>query len=561
MKGKNEGKDEIAAADAGRFVALRDAVNRDLKDRTPWFDRCRKNEVERYKRQNTEKPLYAGAPNLVDPVIDDLIKDLKQSVVTTLWQAPRLAQFIGLDDKAVKYAEQVEAVFDFHLRRIGRTRARMSVCVDKQLTYGSAVAKMVTVAGAGGCEVPEFRVLSPLSVVVPTSTGEIADAQRVCHIFKFGVAEFRRAVKANGWEAGAEAAVLKEVEEKGGCTYTGDACAYRAPYRDGNLTTETRLVEVWEIYYETADTGRRVCVIAPALPSAVLYNRPWALPRLMGAEDAPPARPWPFVQFRYEDTDGYYNSRGIPEIIEVDQKEASSYRTARGVSIDFAGKPFVDGQRRATPFTFKAGEFLDGAKIVWAEPPDDRQTYQQEYARTLAMKRVGSARGDISGVTGGDQRKTATEVKALMATSNGMSVDAVDRFAEPWAELFGMMWQHLSRAVRGAGGKCGLTVKPGEALPAEAWGASYCVAAGVSGRAVTQTQTLAALTNMGQLAALMENMTQTLGPAAVKDFYLWIFQILDSDLSRRVMAASKGAGAGPGAGAGAAPGTEPGGAA
>ena len=179
MKGKNEGKDEIAAADAGRFVALRDAVNRDLKDRTPWFDRCRKNEVERYKRQNTEKPLYAGAPNLVDPVIDDLIKDLKQSVVTTLWQAPRLAQFIGLDDKAVKYAEQVEAVLDFNLRRIGRTRARMSVCVDKQLTYGSAVAKMVTVAGAGGCEVPEFRVLSPLSVVVPTSTGEIADAQRV----------------------------------------------------------------------------------------------------------------------------------------------------------------------------------------------------------------------------------------------------------------------------------------------------------------------------------------------------------------------------------------------
>jgi len=540
--------DEIWASDGTRFETLRDQVMQDVKDRTPWFDRCRKNEVERYKRQNTEKPLYAGAPNLVDPVIDDLIKELKQSVVTTLWQAPRLAQFIGLDDTAVKYAEQVEAVFDFHLRRIGKTRARMSVCVDKQLTYGSAVAKMVTVAGAGGCEVPEFRVLSPLSVVVPTSTGEIADAQRVCHIFKFGVAEFRRAAKANGWDTGSVAAVLKEWEEKGGCTYTGDACAYRAPYRDGTLTGETRLVEVWEIYYETADTGRRVCVIAPALPAAVLYDRPWAWARLIGAEAEPPARPWPFVQFRYEDTDGYYNSRGIPEIIEVDQKEASSYRTARGVSIDFAGKPFVEGQRRATPFGFKAGEFLDGLKIVWAEPPDDKQTYQQEYARTLAMKRVGSPRGDISSVVGGDQRKTATEVKALMTTSNGMSVDAVDRFAEPWAELFGMMWQHLSRTVRSAGGKCGVMLRPGHVLPGEAWGAAYCVAAGVSGRAVTQTQTLSALTNMGQLAALMENMTQTLGPAAVKDFYLWIFQTLDSDLSRRVMAAAKGVEPGSGAG-------------
>jgi len=279
----------------------------------------------------------------------------------------------------------------------------------------------------------------------------------------------------------------------------------------------------------------------------------------MGAEDMPPVRPWPFVQFRYEDVDGYYNSRGIPEIIEVDQKEASSYRTARGVAIDFAGKPFVDGQRSSTPFKFKAGEFLDGRKIVWAESPDDKQTYQQDYARTLAMKRVGSARGDISSVTGGDQRKTATEVRALTATSNGMSVDAVDRFAEPWAELFGMMWQHLARTARATGGKCGLTMKPGQALPAEAWGASYCVSAGVSGRAVTQTQTLTALTNMGQLAALMENMTQTLGAAAVKDFYLWIFSILDSDLSRRVMAASNGTRAGTGAGA--APGTEPGGAA
>jgi hypothetical protein len=42
----------------------------------------------------------------------------------------------------------------------------------------------------------------------------------------------------------------------------------------------------------------------------------------------------------------------------------------------------------------------------------------------------------------------------------------------------------------------------------------------------------------GQLAPIVENMTLTLGPAAVRDFYLWIFNTLDTELARRVMAAA-----------------------
>lgn len=58
---------------------------------------------------------------------------------------------------------------------------------------------------------------------------------------------------------------------------------------------------------------------------------------------------------------------------------------------------------------------------------------------------------------------------------------------------------------------------------------------------VNQLRTLTALTNMGQLAPIVENMTDALGPSAVRDFYLWIFNTLDTELARRVMAsASKG---------------------
>jgi len=141
---------EMQFSNAGRFAALKDLVDTDLKDRAQWYDRAVKNRTERLKRTNTVKPMYEDEPTLVDPIIDDLIRELKQSIVTTLWQAPHLAQFIGLDDTGVAQAEPAEAAFDFHLRKTCRTRSRISQCVDDELTFGYGLSKLVEVAGHGG---------------------------------------------------------------------------------------------------------------------------------------------------------------------------------------------------------------------------------------------------------------------------------------------------------------------------------------------------------------------------------------------------------------------------
>jgi hypothetical protein len=354
----------------------------------------------------------------------------------------------------------------------------------------------------------------------------------------YTVAEFRRAAQANGWDSTvAELAVTKAAERRNAAA-AGDRGEARARYRDGSLNDSQGGVEVWEIFYDTSDAGRRVCTLAPDVPDRPLDDRPWTWVALVGAEAEPPARPWPFVQFRNEDATGFYNTRGIPEILEVDQKEASTYRTTRAIAIDFAGKPFLSGQRHSTPFRFRAGEFLDGMEIVWAKNPGVDHVYQQDYSRNLAMKRVGSTQGAIASAAGADQRKTATEVNDMMASANGMSTDAVDRFAEPWAEMFDMMWTFMARTARANGGRCGLIQAAGKVMPSAAWSAEYCISAGVSGRSVNQSHTLAALTYIGQLAPVAENMTLALGPAAVKDFYLWIFNTLDTELARRVMAAA-----------------------
>ena len=184
----------------------------------------RNSATERFKRQNTAKPVYDGAPNLVDPRIDDIVRELKQSCVTVL------VKKAGSDQSGTVYA----------MRDTGEDRAR---------------------------------------------------------------------------------------------------------FRDSALANSQTMVDVWEVYYETADLGRRVCCFCPQFPDLVLSDRPWTWVALIGVESEPPVREWPFVQFRNEDATGFYNTRGIQEILEVDQKEASTYRTTRAIAIDFAGKPFLSGHK------------------------------------------------------------------------------------------------------------------------------------------------------------------------------------------------------------------------
>lgn len=533
---------EILFSDVTRFKGLKESVESDLKDRKTWFKRAEANRVERYRRKNTEKPIYPGAPNIADPVIADMIRDLKQSILTTLWQAPRLAQFIGLDKIGVANAETAEAAFDFHLRIIPRTRARIAQCVDDELTYGHGIAKLIERAGRGGMTVPDFVPVSPLAVVVPTCTGELGEAERVCHMMRYTVSKFRKASKAGEWNAAAVAAALTASQERKSAPFGVDRGNVLARYREGALSDSGSGVDVWEIFYET-DLGRRVCLLCPDCPDVPLIDKPWIYVTIVGEEDTAPERAWPFVQFKNEDVTGFYNSSGVPEILEDDQKEASCYRNVRAVALDFCGKPFLKGQKGSQPFRFRAGENVGNQEVVFFKSPGTEQIYQQEYARNLAMKRVGSAQGFVASVTGGDQRKTATEIDALMSTVNGMSVDAVERFAEPWAEMFAMMWHCMSRQARLNAGRCGMTLTSERVLKPEVWKAEFAISAGVSGRSVNQHRTLAALTNLGQLAPVLENMTETLGPASVRDFYLWILNTLDTELARKVMASATNKGA------------------
>ena len=54
---------EILINDATRFKTIKGRMDADLTDRSPWFRRHEKNRIERYRRTNTEKPIYPKASN------------------------------------------------------------------------------------------------------------------------------------------------------------------------------------------------------------------------------------------------------------------------------------------------------------------------------------------------------------------------------------------------------------------------------------------------------------------------------------------------------------------
>lgn len=559
---------ELRASDEGRFKALRDWVREDISNRKTWAERARKNRELRYKRQATKKPLYQNAPNLAEPLIDDMIREIRTAEVSLLWQSARLAQFTGIDAAGVKHAAAAERTFDFHLRHSGRARKMIAQLIDTRLMIGFSIGKVVDKEGRNGVDVPSSVEVSPFSFVVPTDTDDVRDAERCCHILRYSTAQYWRAARDDGWDTQAARIILRRRSESVG---GGAAGAYdslesdedgegRARWRDEKLPESHGKITLWEIYYRTADAGRRVCLIHPEWPELPLYDRPWVWPavpvtrvvqtpegllREYTAYDEPPERNWPFVQFRNEDADGFYAPRGVPEIIELDQAEASSYRTVRAIAMDFCGKPYLSGQKRSTnPFRFRAGEYLDGQEIVWAESPLQKQIYQQEYARQQSARRVGSPQSAMSSTdpARGD-KKTATEVVAQSKLSTSMSADSVDRFGEPFAELFTMMWTQIARTARITGGVSGLTEQydDGGGLGAEAWAAEYCISAGVSGRTANQWQLLSNMQAVLPYIQVFPQVAQFVRQGALAE---WLFNLVDAELAKAVVVDMEAAGMG-----------------
>jgi len=414
--------------------------------------------------------------------------------MSVIWETQPLAVFTpegmaGMDLKA-----DVEVAFDAFLRRTRGLRSRLGTLVDGCNEAGLAFAKFITVPGEGGRLLPSFDEVSALDVIIPVVTRNLADADRICHACRYTTREFRSAGWANGWSLEAVEKVLGHYRlpradrpvlspnpvdrPYGGSGQSGGESEEFGDDRGrfvGSVLGDADdgdLIEVLEVYHwrdseDPEQPPRRWRITFPSCnPEWVLREDAWRWPgyavtqqtvdpvtgavvaattEITGDDD----RPWPFVQFRFEDrSQEVYDCRGVARKLRTDQNEACAYRTAKAVMVDYTCKPFVKGGTKPPPtFKWRPGDWLgpDGQEIVTNTNISPIFDYSTDMLRAIASRRVGSAGGSLSSADQSKETKTATEVKTLVSVTGTLSRDQLERFCEPLADLFKMMWEWLRR--------------------------------------------------------------------------------------------------------------------
>jgi len=555
---------------------LRRDVGQDIADRKSFVDRIRAGERKRLTRDKRKVAPYPGAPDLAEPLIDDNVRRITSAEMSILWSTRTLAVFIPLTSAGAEKKRLAEAAFDTLLRRTLNVRAKLENLFDAKNERGITLAKLtVNDTAVPGRILPDFEPVDALDVVVPSVTKRIQDADRVTCISRYTPREFAETARKKEWRG--HERVLKHLAAGDGASgdtattneNAGDPSGLYGSTRAKQLGEEQQAsdptIAVWECYHYRRDNEagkyrKWVSVFCPELPEVELRRYPWRWPDTIidAGEIAPDGtviremtikpgddRAWPFVAFRWENRSLYYHDvRGVSDLLKTDQQEASAYRNAKALFVDYTCKPFTKGGNKPIGFRWRPGDHLpEGFEFVTPPPVDPIFDYSTDMARAAAALRVGSPQGAMSSRDKSRDTKTATEVSQEALNANMLSTDAVERFTEPLGELFTMMWEYLRHHPVTLPAL--VTDRETVEVTPDVFDSDFLVVAGVSGKSANPDLMLRQLGVIGEMLQAFPQAAQFLRGAEVAQL---LVDLLDPKLTPRLVVDPENAGA-----AGAAP--------
>ena len=485
--------EDQATPDSQSVNPYYDDVIQDISDRSSWS----KTDAEIMKRRMAErkskrtKP-YSGAPNGVVPIVDDVTREVTNQNITMIMNAPRMAHIIPIgpmDTDSKSYAEQA---FDTYLRYILRARPKMEEADDTKTARGFSVMKVFRTEHPRYGQLPDFDTIDPRDVIVPSNTKDIQGAERIVHILRFTKREIRQRVE-KGWSKAAIDEVIKsaKTDESGAPSGSSEDSTLETTKHLIGLTTSgtnTKTIVVWEEWcyanqwiaekFKDIEKGRKCCIIyCPDKPDTILHAYPWkeddvyaplspeelqAETILAGIEmrDIQPTklvslgkdRCWPFVQPRFEYRSRYYyDTRGVGHLCMDDQIYATGIFNAKMTWMDYISNPMFEGDEpeNSSNFTAEPGAKLPKSwKIAQMPNVPGALDFGIDYHSRTAGRRAGAGSMYSFSEQVSQSRKlekTATEVQFDQARTAQVSSAAVDRFNDPWQELFQQLWDDLAR--------------------------------------------------------------------------------------------------------------------
>ena len=491
--------DPTTATPVGK-LPLRDRIVEDLNATSEWARKQQEIEKRRHgMRPRQKKRPYRGAPNHIDPIIDDNVTEKTDQEVSMMMNAPRIAHAVPLGEMDPKDRALLEQAFDSYLRYVIRIRPRIEEAMDMKNSRGMAVIKNVRRYNEFlRQDVPDIEVIDPIRVIVPPDT-IVGREERITHLMLMTPRELRDTAKKKSWSNVEEVIVMAKSRRDDGSTQTHDDIHKTLRQIIGiEEHAKQEFILVAEVYHYATDVdeendrtgeirdGRRMVTIFPFnFSELVLARFPWKEPdrevdidpaELAEAQaqemaDALEAgrealalpvtetikgtdKPWPFTTPRFEEKSKYwYASRGGGHKLMDDQIEATQLKNMRSVIRDYFMSPLLKSSGKAqgrnpTNVSYEPGSVLPQG-MEWQVPPDvpaDLIRGSNEI-RFNAGRRMGSAsQYNFSTQIGRTKvAKTATEISSEDARVATVSSASVDRFNDPLSRVFQLMFEDMAR--------------------------------------------------------------------------------------------------------------------
>lgn len=436
---------------------LKQDIKSDLDSRGTWEDYDRVIREQRMGYRKGPSDQYPDGPNYVEPIIDDVVTGKTDQEIAMYYNSPRMCYVSPMAKMPDQMRLGIEIGFDSYLRYIIKPRAKLELAMDHKNLRGFSIMKQTRIYNnIMKMEVPDFSVVENFDIIVPPLTTTVSEAERICHIIRKTPAKFDK------WAAKhIESGLITDLE-------LVDAIRDSMAKRDdgGDVKTESNeimgvttslnsdWVVLWEVYHladeEDPVLGIRkgqpiVTVMSPDLPERPLIRLPWM-------EEDGSARRWPFVQARFEcRSDLWYDVRGGGHLCLDDQLEASAVRNARDTYLDYFARPLFENE---TGENTNNVIFSPGSTLPKGIKPAQMPTMPGQFDFIINSNRascgrrlgVGAVYNFSSNMSESRKtQKTASEIVGDQNRESSLSSTAVDRFNEPVADMFQMIWDDLRR--------------------------------------------------------------------------------------------------------------------
>lgn len=379
---------------------------------------------------------WQGAANLHYPLADGIIDKMKPFYLQQLYAHERFADFTGKPGIDEELVQSAAYWFDYKLRYKSNLEEELAFVNDDLLVYGRGILKCTW-------NVDEKKIchesIEPIYLIVPENCRSLELSERIVHVKHLTPWEYKYGPDSEKYNQDAD--FLKRITGSKDETQIDSQKAAQKLAR-GITHTDDKIIIVWEVYEKGEKSKWTVHTISPCCPDEEVRDS-FELPyKLYGKS--------PFIDFPFEDRKGYYESRGVCEILADMEGSMNKMWNEKHDCMTLYNRPVFSADRdvpNTGNIKLAPGQILP-FKVAMLNPGAPPISFDQEMANTRFVAEQRVAVPDFGVPSQSDknkQNKTATEVQAIMTNQN-LAVDMRARsYRRSLGHVFCVDWYLLKQ--------------------------------------------------------------------------------------------------------------------